>query len=173
MCDSSACWTYTSMNIRRCKSGQLPISQVTVGNHGAGELHGRKQSRKAKGARVGPLGCGAWNQQHPGHRSGGCEKPSLPWLGHRLADFQSIVARLCWAEEFRLRWPSGDRMCFLLRALQRCTLWLWEQTKKAKASWLDPRTSLTDDFSSLQCVCMCVCVHEYMCMCACVYVHVC
>lgn len=84
---------------------------------------------------------------------------------------------------FKARWPgcAGDwnsgSVCLLLYTLQKYMLWLWQQTEKVKAHWLDSRTSLMDDLSSLWCVCMCVCVcscmcvhvREYMCMCTCGY----
>lgn len=64
-------------------------------------------------------------------------------------------------------------MWVLLRALQSCALWLWEQAKKAKSSWLNSRASLMDDLRHLQCVCVCVCVFMYTNLCVCVPVAIC
>lgn len=144
------------------------ISQMTNGSRGAGELCGRKQSCKPKGARVGPLGlsCSTGRSQwHPGCWLGSCEKPSVSWLGHRLADFQSKVAMLYWNSGSGDYQEPGGASTQSIAELHSLAL---EQTEKAKSSWLNSRTSLRDDLSSLQCVYVCL----FMCMNICVCVHV-
>lgn len=65
------------------------VSQAPDGSQG--------EERQVRGGRATRPGESGWprphrgrrSQWHPGHRSGGCGKPSVLWLVCRLADFQS------------------------------------------------------------------------------------